>query len=285
MPLAALLLVLGAAVCHSAWNLLVKADARRLEIQSGALVVGVILCSPALLIHPLTGVSLTAWGVILLSGVLETAYVFALTAAYGAGDLSLVYPVARGTPPLLVVPLAIVLLGERPSAQGLAGIGLVILGIYASHAGLVGGRPAARANGRALALALLTGVFTAGYSLVNKVGVGLVPVPLYAFLVFGVDAALIHLVRWVRGGLTSPLGHDAPRGRAVAVGVLMMAAYLAVLAAMAMAPVSYVVAAREVSVVVTAVLGALVLRERHSAPRIAGAAVIFAGLVVIALAR
>ena len=142
-----------------------------------------------------------------------------------------------------------------------------------------------RVNRRALALALLTGVFTACYSLVNKVGVSLVPVPLYAFLVFGVDAALIHLVRWVRGGLTLPLGRDAPWGRTVAVGVLMMAAYLAVLAAMAMAPVSYVVAAREVSIVVTAVLGVLVLRERHSATRIAGAAVIFAGLVVIALAR
>ena len=285
MPLAALLLVLGAAVCHSAWNLLVKTDARRLEIQSGALVVGVVLCSPALLIHPLTEVSRSAWGAILLSGVFETAYVFALTAAYGAGDLSLVYPVARGTPPLLVVPLAVVLLGERPSAQGLAGIGLVVVGIYASHAGLVGGRPAARANGRALGLALLTGVFTAGYSLVNKLGVGLVPVPLYAFLVFGVDATLIHVVRWVRGGLTPPLGRDAPWGRTVAVGVLMMAAYLAVLAAMTMAPVSYVVAAREVSVVVTAALGALVLREPHSAARITGAAVIFAGLVVIALAH
>jgi len=69
------------------------------------------------------------------------------------------------------------------------------------------------------------------------------------------------------------------------VGVLMMAAYLAVLAAMAQAPVSYVVAAREVSVVVAAILGALVLRERHPAGRIAGAAVIFAGLVLIALAR
>ena len=285
MPLAALLLVLGAAVCHSAWNLLVKTDARRLEIQSGALVVGVVLCSPALFIHPLTEVSRSAWAAILISGLFETAYVFALTAAYGAGDLSLVYPVARGTPPLLVVPLAVVLLGERPSAQGLAGIGLVVVGIYASHAGLVGGRPATRANGRALGLALITGVFTAGYSLVNKLGVGLVPVPLYAFLVFGVDATLIHVVRWVRGGLTPPLGRDAPRGRTVAVGVLMMAAYLAVLAAMTMAPVSYVVAAREVGVVVTAALGALILHEPHSAARIAGAAVIFAGLVVIALAR
>lgn len=285
MPLAALLLVLGAAVCHSAWNLLVKTDARRLEIQSGALIVGVLLCSPVLLIYSLADVSRLAWGVIFVSGLFETAYVFALTAAYGAGDLSLVYPVARGTPPLLVVPLAIMFLGERPPWQGLAGIGLVVLGIYASHAGLAGSPVAGQVNRRALVLALLTGVFTAGYSLVNKLGVSLVPVPLYAFLVFGVDAALIHLVRWVRGGLTLPLGRDAPWGRTVAVGVLMMAAYLAVLAAMAMAPVSYVVAAREVSVVVTAVLGVLVLRERHSAARVAGAAVIFAGLVVIALAR
>src|SRR5207249_30826 len=183
MPLAALLLVLGAALCHSAWNLLVKTDARRLEIQSGALIVGVLLCSPVLLIYSLAEVSRLAWGVIFVSGLFETAYVFALTAAYGAGDLSLVYPVARGTPPIFVVPLAIMLLGERPPWQGLAAI------------------------------------------------------------------------------------------------------RLAVLAAMAMAPVSYVVAAREVSIVVTAVLGVLVLRERHSAARIAGAAVIFAGLVVIALAR
>src|SRR3989454_1534393 len=190
MPLAALLLVLGAALCHSAWNLLVKTDARRLEIQSGALIVGVLLCSPVLLIYSLADVSRLAWGVIFVSGLFETAYVFALTAAYGAGDLSLVYPVARGTPPIFVVPLAIMLLGERPPWQGLAGIGLIVLGICASHAGLAGSR-VGRVNRRAPALALLTGVFTACYSLVNKLGVSLVPVPLYAFLVFGVDAALI----------------------------------------------------------------------------------------------
>src|SRR2546427_11328727 len=104
MPLAALLLVLGAAVCHSVWNLLVKSDARRLEIQSGALLVGVVLCSPALLIYPLTAVSPAAWGAVLVSGLFEAGYVFALTAAFGAGEPALVYPVARGTPPLLVVP-------------------------------------------------------------------------------------------------------------------------------------------------------------------------------------
>src|SRR5437867_2483040 len=280
MPLAALLLVLGAAVCHSVWNLLVKSDARRLEIQSGALLVGVVLCSPALLIYPLTAVSPAAWGAVLVSGLFEAGYVFALTAAYGAGDLSLVYPVARGTPPLLVVPLAIVLLGERPAWQGLVGIGLVVLGIAAGHGGFPGGP--ARVNRRALALALLTGVFTAGYSLVNKLGVALVPVPLYALLVFAVDATLISLARWLRAETRV---RDTPWGRTIVVGVLMMAAYLAVLAAMAQAPVSYVVAAREVSVVVAAVLGALVLGERHSAARVAGAAVIFTGLVLLALSR
>src|SRR5438876_11591689 len=100
MPLAALLLVLGAALCHSAWNLLVKTDARRLEIQSGALIVGVLLCSPVLLIYSLADASRLARGVIFLAGLFETAYVFALTAPYRAGDLSLVYTVARRPPPL-----------------------------------------------------------------------------------------------------------------------------------------------------------------------------------------
>ncbi len=284
MPLAALLLVLGAAFCHSGWNLLVKSDARRLEIQSGALIVGTLLCAPVVLVYSLGEISAAAWTVILVSGVLETSYVFALTAAYGAGDLSLVYPVARGIAPVLVAPLAVAFLGERLSAPGLAGIALVVVGIFLSH-GAVGGAAALRANRRALGWALLTGAFTCGYSLVNKVGVRLVPVPLYAFLVFFVDAVLIHLVRWVRGGGAPPVRRGAPWGRIVVVGVLMMAAYLAVLGAMARAPVSYVVAGREVSIVVAAVLGAVVLGERHSAVRIVGAGVIFAGLCVMALAR
>jgi drug/metabolite transporter (DMT)-like permease len=285
MPPAALLLVLGAAVCHSTWNLLIKTEPRRLEIQSGAIIVGTLLCAPVLFVYPLGGVPARAWALMLVSGVLETSYVFALSAAYGAGDLSLVYPVARGIAPVLVTPLAVAFLGERLSAPGLGGIGLVVVGIFMSHGATGRGWTVARADRRALGLAVLTGVFTCGYSLVNKLGVRLVPVPLYAFLVFLVDAALIHLAQWVRGGGAPPIRRDAPWGRIVVVGVLMMSAYVAVLGAMALAPVSYVVAARETSIVVAAVLGALVLRERHSAVRIAGSVVIFAGLVVIALAR
>jgi len=280
----ALLLVLLAALCHSAWNLIVKTDARRLEIQSGALVVGTLLCAPVLLFHPPWSLPPLAWAAVAVSALFESAYVLALTSAYGAGDMSLVYPVARGTGTVLVAPLAVLLLGERPSLQGALGIGLVVIGIFLSH-GPLGGWAAARTHRRAVGWALLTGAMIAGYSLVNKVGVTLVPVPLYAFLVFLADAVLVRLVQRWRGGSAPALRPDAPWGRIVAVGVLMMGAYLAVLVAMSQAPVSYVVATREISVVVAALLGVLVLHERHSAARVAGAVVIFGGLCAIALAR
>jgi drug/metabolite transporter (DMT)-like permease len=280
----ALLLVLLAALCHSVWNLIVKSDARRLEIQSGALVVGTLLCAPVLLFHPPWSLPPLAWTAVAVSALFESAYVLALTSAYGAGDMSLVYPVARGTGTVLVAPLAVLLLGERPSLQGALGIGLVVIGIFLSH-GALGGWAAARAHRGAVGWALLTGAMIAGYSLVNKVGVTLVPVPLYAFLVFLADAVLVRLVQRWRGGSVPALRREAPWGRIVAVGVLMMGAYLAVLVAMSQAPVSYVVATREISVVVAALLGALVLHERHSAARVAGAVVIFGGLCAIALAR
>jgi drug/metabolite transporter (DMT)-like permease len=280
----ALLLVLLAALCHSTWNLIVKSDARRLEIQSGALVVGTLLCAPVLLFHPPWSLPPLAWAAVAVSALFESAYVLEMTSAYGAGDMSLVYPVARGTGTVLVAPLAVLLLGERPSLQGALGIGLVVIGIFLSH-GALGGWAAARAHRRAVGWALLTGAMIAGYSLVNKVGVTLVPVPLYAFLVFLADAVLVRLVQRWRGGSVPARRRDAPWGPIVAVGVLMMGAYLAVLVAMSQAPVSYVVATREISVVVAALLGALVLHERHSAARVAGAVVIFGGLCAIALAR
>ncbi len=284
MPLDALGIVLIAALCHATWNLLLKTESRRLQVQSGALAVGVLLASPVLFFYSLDTVSPAAWLLIVLSALFETAYVFALTAAYGAGDLSLVYPVARGTAPLVVGPLAVALLGETLSRPGVAGIVLVVAGIWVSHLGAVTDHPG-HAGRRALALAVFTGLMTAGYSLVNKLGVTLVPVPLYAFLVFVINVMLIHVALALRGRRPLLLRRDLPWARTLAVGVLMIAAYLGVLLAMTKAPVAYVVAAREVSIPLAAVLGWLVLGEQHSGSRLAGAVVIFAGLVVMGIGR
>jgi len=277
-----MLLVVGAAVCHSAWNLIFKSEPRRLQASLGALTIATALCAPVVLLYSPAALTPGTWALVLLSGALETAYVVALTAAYEIGDLSVVYPIARGTAPLLVVPLAILLLGERPSALGLLGIALVVSGIFAAH------RPAhhrgAASSGAAVGLAMLTGVLIAGYSLVNKVGVQRAPVPLYAFLVFAVDTVLLALVLVLRGHELWPRGRLA-WSRAAAVGALMLAAYLGVLGAMALAPVSYVVAGREVSIVITALAGALLLREPQSTRRTAAAAVIFVGLVLLAVSR
>jgi drug/metabolite transporter (DMT)-like permease len=283
VPLSALGLVLLAALCHTTWNLLLKREPRRLESQVGALTWAVALASPILWLYSPRELPAMAWGLIAASALFETAYVFALSAAYGAGDLSLVYPVARGSAALLVVSLAVVVLGERPSPSGLAGIGLVLAGVFASDVGALRGAQLAPGRRRALGLALLTGCTTAGYSLVNKVGVGLAPVPLYAYLVFALNVVLVRaLARWRGPGAALPWFGGL---RTAGMGVLMVTAYTAVLTAMSLAPVSYVVAAREVGVVVAALLGALVLREPHSMGRLGAAAVIFTGLVVIALSR
>lgn len=284
MPPSALLLVLLAAVCHTTWNLLLKRGSERLTTQAGALASAVVLTSPVLAFYSVRDLPPAAWMLIAASALFEAGYVFALTSAYGAGDLSLVYPVARGSATLFVVPLAIGLLGERPSVSGLLGIGLVLSGVFGSDVQVY--RRVARGPGprRALGLALLTGSMTAGYSLVNKVGVGVVPVPVYGYLVFAISVTLVYLIAWV-GGRPLPIPRREGWLRTVAIGILMVGAYVAVLSAMTLAPVSYVVAAREIGVVVAALLGTLVLHEPHSFQRTIAAVAIFSGLVVIALSR
>jgi drug/metabolite transporter (DMT)-like permease len=284
VPLVAVLLVVGAAACHCAWNLILKSAAHRAEVSLGALVVGVLLASPLLLLHSPADVPAEAWLLILLSGAFETAYVVGLTAAYAAGDLSLVYPIARGTPALVIAPLSVVVLGERLSPAGLLGIALVVVGLFTTHRpGASPGAPGRDA--RPIALALLTGLAISGYSFVNKLGVQRVPVPLYAALVFAVDAVLFAVVLHARGALRWPPLPRSALKPAVIVGVLMMGSYLGVLAAMTRAPLAYVVASRELSIVFTTLAGIVVLGEPASGRRLGAAAFIFAGLVAIASSR
>lgn len=286
----ALGLVLAAALLHATWNLVLKRSARKLTVSWLGLLPGALLASPGLLLLPGgPAISRAGWACILATGLLHALYFLFLSEAYERGDLSLVYPLARGSGPLLVALLAPLLLGEGLAPGGAAGIGLVVLGVFG-----VAGRPEPTGPGESrllaqwhaphVAMALLTGLTIAGYSLVDKVGVGLVHPLLYQFLMFGIAFAVLGpYVLWRQRPSLASLQAE---WRTVAlVGVFSFVAYLLVLFALRLAKVAYVVAAREVSIVFGAALGAVFLGERQGGRRLVAAASIAAGTILIGLSR
>jgi multidrug transporter EmrE-like cation transporter len=176
LDLRAIGLLAVAAVLHSGWNLLAKRGRNTqvflwLALWAGTLVFALPF---AFLYQP---ISAPGWGYVLLSGTLEAAYFLLLGSAYQTGDLSLVYPLTRGTGILGVTLFAAAFLGEAPSLLGGAGIALILTGIYVLHlrtldrAGWVA--PLRALRERSSQLALLTGVTVASYSVVDRAGVQL----------------------------------------------------------------------------------------------------------------
>jgi drug/metabolite transporter (DMT)-like permease len=244
----ALGLVLLAAISHATWNLLARRANEKLAFLWCGNLVASILFLPLgiwlLLTEP--SISPIGWGVVVLSAGLEALYYWTLAQAYRYGDLSLVYPIARGTAPILVPLLAALFLGERLSALAMAGIGLVVLGTVVIHTrGL--GRPSLSAIGQVLGqlgtrYALLTGLVIAAYSALDKYGVSLVRPILYGYLLFlGLTVLLLPLALRQRQALATEWKQH--RGSIIVVGLLAPGSYLLVLLALTLAPVSYVAAA------------------------------------------
>ncbi len=286
----ALSLVLISALAHALWNLLAKRSADRLAFLWLLNLSVAVLGAPVAALAVAGGaVAASGWVYVIGTGLLHIAYFSALGLGYTRGDLSLVYPVARGTGPLLVTILAIPIFGEVPSTVGAAGIALVLLGIYCSH--LPGlersalAAPLRHAIGDAGSrYALLTGLVICAYTLWDRAAVGIVPPLVYCYFVFTIPA--LGLAPWMLGrrALTrQELRRWAPS--AVLGGVLSYGAYALVLTAFTMSKVSYVAAAREIGIVFGALLGALVLKEKHGAARVAGAVLVFLGVSLIGLAR
>jgi drug/metabolite transporter (DMT)-like permease len=283
----ALGLVLLAACVHASWNLLAKQAGDKLAFLWCSALVSAILYLPIglwlLLAYP---VPAEGWAIIAGSSLLEGAYYWGLAQAYRYGDLSLVYPIARGTAPLLVPLLAAVFLGERLSLLGAAGVGLVVVGVLTLHLSALswrGVRALADAAGQlGTRYALLTGLFIASYSTLDKRGVALVQPALYSYLLFcGISVALLPLLVGQGTKVVAEWGRS--RRSIVVVGLLCPLSYGLVLAALTLAPVSYVSPAREVSVVMAALLGAYVLHEPYGRPRLVGSALIAGGLALLVL--
>jgi drug/metabolite transporter (DMT)-like permease len=216
----------------------------------------------------------------LVSGCFHTLYFHVLTQGYRHGDLSVVYPLARGTGPIFTVIGAVLLLDERPTPVAVVGICLIVAGVLViSLPREVQLKHAAPSLGFALA----TGVCIAMYTLWDKRAVDDVSPVLYGL---GIDVSrMIVLVPMLVASAT--IRSDAAdawtshRRATLIIGALTPAAYLMVLVAFTLAPVSYVAPAREVSILFGAAMGLGFMGEAYPVQRIGGAAAILAGLVAI----
>lgn len=280
----ALTLVLLGAVVHAGWNLLAK------TAGGGVAFVWLFTLAGALLYAPVAAVALAGapaslgpWPLLFMagSGALHAVYFVLLQRAYRDGDLSVVYPLARGTGPLLATAAAIVVLGERPSALALAGGGLIVLAVLSlSHQGS-GSAPRSRAG---VGYALLTGGCIAAYTLWDKQAVstpGVSPI-VYLWGTMVADAAILTPFVAARGAAVRAAWREHRR-QVLGIAILSPLAYVLVLFALAIAPVYFVAPAREVSILIAAALGAQVLSEGDTGRRLLAAAGIVLGVVTLAL--
>jgi drug/metabolite transporter (DMT)-like permease len=281
----ALALVLGAAVIHATWNYLLKRSG------GGTAFVWLFALLSAVIYAPLTAAvvwwtqpPLTWMSFVLMaaSALIHTAYFMLLDRGYRTGDLSLVYPLARGSAPLVTVCVAVLLLNERPSALAIAGALLIAGGAVV----LTGNFTKLRESGSlaAVVFALLTGCMIASYTVVDKLAVAafFVP-PLLQDWSSNLGRVVVMTPMALRQRRELGRVWRQHRGAIIAVAVLCPLSYILVLTAMVFTPVSYVAPAREVSILVGALMGAHLLAEADAGRRLAGAGAMLGGIVCLAI--
>ena len=285
-PLAVVLILLSA-VSHAVWNYLAKGSRDK---DSFMLLMNL---SSQITLLPVFIYWLKDWSLPLsvlpflcISAVAEAIYFLALSRAYDAGDLSVVYPVARSAP-LFVAVAGALLLGEELTAIGVMGILLVLIGVYVLHLKSLKFNsllePLYSFKGPAFGFAVIAALGTTAYSLSDKVGVTRVNPILYAFwLELAITITLTPIIFKKRGYGNIRSEWSIAWSRITLSGALMRGGYLLVLVAMTLASVGYILAFRQVSVVIGALLGVALLGEGYGAPRLLGSAAIFTGVYIIA---
>jgi drug/metabolite transporter (DMT)-like permease len=273
VPVSALLLALAAAVVHAGWNVLLSANEDTHSATAVAIVAGVVVFAP---VAALTWrVEERALPYIAASSVLELLYLVLLASGYARAAMSFVYPIARGSAPVIVLLISVLALGATVSVVAAVGVVVIAVGIVLVR-GL--GHSGHLFN---LMLALAVGACIAGYTLVDKHGIAHADPLSYLEIVFSVTA-----VGYVAGTLRlrgAAALRAGLRGSNVLVGIGFVGAYALVLAALRLAPAASVAAVRESSVVLATAWLALSHRERVTLERLAGAAAVVAGVALVSL--
>ena len=280
------MLIITSAVSHAFWNVLAKRGTDKWVFMWWMTFTSLFTMLPVFFFILVDwSLPLAALPYLVISGIAEAFYFISLGKAYELGDLSVVYPLARSSP-LFVFVLAVVFIGEDVSLWGVLGILLVVLGVYMIHMKDLSTRefmrPITSLRGPASQFALVTAFCTSIYSLVDKLGVAVVPPLTYAlwFEVF-VLAFLTPLVLWKRGWGAIAAEWRGNETKILVSGFLMRSGYVLVLVALSMAQVSYVLALRQLSVVIGVALGVGLLGEKYGGIRLLGSIVIFMGVFIL----
>ena len=274
------LAVLFAALCHAGWNALVKVG---LDPLSTTTLISIGSGLVALVLLPLVGVpELPAWPWLVASVVIHLFYFAALIESYRTGDLGQVYPIARGSAPLMTATATTFIVGEKLSLVGWAGIVALVAGVFLLSAR--GGRELTQIDRRAVGFALLTALTICTYSVVDGVGARLAGNPnAYSLWLFvGIALVMVPYALWRDGRDVVPAMRRFWR-RGFAGGALQVLSYGIAIWAMTLAPIAIVATLRETSVLFGAVIAVTVLKEPLRAVRIGAAVLIVCGLVLIRL--
>ena len=291
MPLSALALVIFAGLIHAIWNIAAKKAQGDARFAAFTALLGMVLWAPLgiwLGWDVVPGWGLSEWGLLFASGVVHVLYYITLLRGYRHSDLTVVYPMARGTGPLLSSVAAIFLLGEAITFAGLIGIAAVVAGVFSIAGGPSLFRAAHDPDKRSriytgMGHGVLTGVFIAGYTLIDGYGVKVLMMGPILVDYFG---------NVVRVMLFAPLLRDRAMLKemwrtqlryALIIAIISPVGYVMVLYAMQLAPLSHVAPAREVSMLFAALLGGRLLGEGDRVLRICGAACIAFGVMALAL--
>lgn len=278
MSLTAFSLVVAAACLHAFWNLTAKRVAGNLGVFWLGLCLAGIILAPFAVYSAAQSFDLAGLPFVVATAIIHAFYFGLLAAGYRHGELSVVYPLARGTGVAGTALVALIMIDERISAIGALGIGAVCLGI------LLLGLRELRNPTRSWLLAVLVGLTITAYSVVDKLGVGLVdPVVYIAGLATGTALFLapVVLVKYREECRAAWRDH---KGASLWVGLGSMGTYLLILVAFREANASYVVAARELSIAVAVALGVAVLKEPLTVAKAASVAAIVAGALLVKLA-
>jgi drug/metabolite transporter (DMT)-like permease len=270
--------VLTAAACHAGWNAILKLNVEPIIATTMVAVASGLVVLPFAFFSGLPDI--TAWPYLVASVVIHIGYYLTLAEAYRHGDLGQVYPIARGTAPLLTAVIATLMLDEAPGLFGWSG--LIALTVGVMLLAVRGGRQTRRFDARSVGFALLTSLTITAYTLVDGIGARIAGSAAYTVWLFLLSGAAMSLYGVIRVGPQRLIVHSkANWAFALCGAALSTAAYAIAIWAMTVAPIALVAALRETSVLFATLISTLFLREPWLAARIAATLLVLAGALLL----